>query len=96
MAKTKRIAVNLSLENYQVLSDLSEMAGASMSSFLNQMVSEATPGLIKVIKALKQAKNENLDSFDTLAEALELVRSSTDQATLDLEDARKSKLIRKG
>lgn len=96
MPKTKRLSINLSLENYQVLSEISDKSGASKSSFLNQMLSESAPALIKLSKALDQAKNKNLETFDTLTEALNLVVLGAEQASLDMGKTKNHVLTRKG
>lgn len=85
-----RVMVSVSPELYELLEKLSSMAGASMGGLCGELLEDAKPALVAMLKALEQARDKNADAFDTLARMLAEAQVKAGEIQMDLIDTRTS------
>ncbi len=85
-----RVMVSCSPELYELLDELATMSGASMGGLCGELLEDTKPVLQAMIKALKQARNQNADAFDTLARILAEAQMKAGEIQMDLIDTRTS------
>ena len=83
-----RVMVSVSPELYDLLDQLSTMAGASMRGLCGELLEDAKPALVAMLKALEQARDKNADAFDTLARMLAEAQVRAGEIQMDLIDTR--------
>ena len=85
-----RVMVSCSSELYELLEELATMSGASMGGLCGELLEDTKPVLQAMIKALKQARDQNADAFDTLARILAEAQMKAGEIQMDLIDTRTS------
>lgn len=83
-----RVMVSVSPELYELLEQLSSLAGASMGGLCGELLEDAKPALQAMLKALEQARDKNADAFDTLARMLAEAQVKAGEIQMDLIDTR--------
>lgn len=92
-AKQQRILVTVSPEMYELIHQLSDEASIATSALLGELVERAKPALEAMLLAIRQAKNEQSEAFDTLHKLLIDSQLEASNAQLDLLE-QKGKLRR--
>lgn len=91
--ETGRLYFTPSAELRAALSELSEESGASVASFVAEVLEEAVPQIKQITAAVRLAKKNNVEALDLLSSAL---FSSVSQASqLGLEITETSRELRK-
>lgn len=84
----QRLMLTVPPELYALLERLSKLAGASMSGLCVELLQDATPALEAMATALEQAREKNMDAFDTLARLLSEAQVKAGEVQLDMLDTR--------
>lgn len=83
-----RIMVSVTPELYALLERLANAAGASMGGLCGELLQDATPALEAMATAIEQARDQNVDAFDTLARLLADAQIKTGEVQLEMLDTR--------
>lgn len=80
-----RLMVTLPPETMAVLQRISRASGQPSSTFVAEMLTEATPYLTGMATALEQAKEQKAEAFQTLAHTMAEAQVPTAQLSLALQ-----------
>ncbi len=84
----QRIMLSAPPELYALLERLSKAAGSSMSGLCVELLQDAMPALEAMATAIEQARDQNVDAFDTLARLLADAQIKTGEVQLEMLDTR--------
>mgnify|MGYP000013181533 FL=1 len=87
--KRRRVLVTVSPEMYELVQAVSNEANVATSNLLGEMIEECKPAFEAMLAAVRQAKNKNADTFDTLQRLLISAQSQVTNAQIDLLDEQK-------
>lgn len=90
-----RVNLTLTPELDRVLGRISAVTGAGKASFVREWLIEALPVLDGLALSMEQAKNGNLEVFDSLARVMREGRQVLDQTELDFKRTRRRVARRK-
>ena len=86
--KRRRVLVTVSPEMYELVQAVSNEANVATSN-LGEMIEECKPAFEAMLTAVRQAKNKNADTFDTLQRLLISAQYQVTDAQIDLLDEQK-------
>ena len=75
---------------YELVQAVSNEANVATSNLLGEMIEECKPAFEAMLTAVRQAKNKNADTFDTLQRLLISAQSQVTDAQIDLLDEQKN------
>lgn len=87
--KQKRVLVAVSDEMYGLVNTLGKEANVATSLLLGEMIEEARPAFEAMLLAVRQAKANQVDAYDTLHRALLFAQQMSTDVQLDLLDKKK-------
>lgn len=89
MAKTRRVALALSEQADDVLTQLSTITGQPKTAIITEILNDSVPMLSQVIQAIKELKEGNeKNSLQTMAKFLSDTSNQLNQAHLDLGEVK--------
>ena len=88
----KKLQVYVSDELHQVMTDLSEATGASISSLLSGFLEPNKDYFIQLTRAAKAAQERNVSMFDALQQVLFKAIGDSAQLGLEMGEQKKQKL----
>lgn len=94
MTKQKRILVTVSPSTYELVKALGDEAHIATSQLIGEMIEEARPAFETMLASVREAKEQQLDAYDTVHRFLLGVQTELNSAQMDLLDS-KSKLMRR-
>lgn len=84
MRKNKRVALTLPPELDDMLTELSELSATPKTAIITEILTDMTPILSEVVKALKQTKEGQKElAIETAAKFLQGASSMLNQAHID-------------
>ena len=87
--KRRRVLVTVSPEMYELVQAVSNEANVATSNLLGEMIEECKPAFEAMLTAVRQAKNKNADTIDTLQRLLISAQYQVTDAQIDLLDEQK-------
>ena len=93
--KQKRVLVAVSPSMYELVNALGKEANVATSLLLGEMIEEARPAFEAMLEAVKQAKANQADAYDTLHRTLLLVQQESADLQLDLLDHKAGKPVKR-
>ena len=75
---------------YELVQAVSNEANVATSNLLGEMIEECKPAFEAMLTAVRQAKNKNADTFDTLQRLLISAQYQVTDAQIDLLDEQKN------
>ena len=84
MSQSQRVALTLPSEIDDVLTQISKLTGTPKTKLITELLKDAMPVMVQVIKAIKQAKEgqESL-AIETMGKFLKDASNSLNQAHID-------------
>lgn len=86
--RDKRLLVTVSPSMYELVHELGKEASIATSQLIGEMIEEARPAFEAMLEAVKQAKAQQADAYDTLHRVLIGAQAQISEKQLDLLDHR--------
>lgn len=80
-----RVYVTVPPATFEVLQRISKASGEPISTFISEMLEQATPYFDGMARALEQAKEQKVEAFHTLAHALAEAQVPAAQLSLAIQ-----------
>lgn len=91
--RNRRVLVTVSPSMYELIQTLGDEANVATSQLLGELVEKARPAFEAMLFAVRQAKSDQENAYDTLHRLLISAQNEANEAQLDLLDT-KEKLRR--
>lgn len=83
-----RVMVTVSEETFELLQQIAQEGDVAVGSLCGELLDEAKPALVAMLTAIKQAKEQSADAFDTIAKLMLDATSQANQVQMEIIEER--------